>query len=474
MADFQTFSLGNVLGTASALRTEQLRQQYLDTQNQQTQRANQQSQAVDQLTQTNPNATLGDYAAAGGMTGVAASQQVSQARTADLTNHYRQLYTAATTVANSDDPIGTVAQVAPQFSQQYDAVHGTGAFSKLTPDQVKQQAGTVAQQALAGLVDPDKQFQAHQQMVEDHYKQEGNGGEAARTAATIAAENARSQSTIAAENSRNQFSQSQENARNDKKIAAENARSGFDADGTLNPKFDSTVQAILDYRASPFAGASARSGPGAAIMAEVNRRDPTYDASQYPAKAAALKSLTSGKDGTTLDQTNTAVQHLTQLKGLLAALNTGDIQAINQAKQAYQTATGNPAPTNAAVVANMAAGEVNKVVTGGPGAEGDRDLSRAAVQLKGSPEQQQGAMDQIIGLMAGRLNSTRNRFQQNHLGTTFDNMLLPETKAALAAHGYTGAAAPAAADTPTAAAITATGPNGEKITLQNGQWVPAK
>lgn len=461
MPDFQTFSLGNVLGTASALRTEQLRQQYLGVQNDQAQRANQQSQAVDQLTQSKPDATLTDYAQAGGMTGVAASQQISQARLSDLTNHYRQLYSAATAVANSDDPLGTVAQVAPQFQQQYDAVHGQGAFAQLTPDQVKQQAGTVAQQALAGLVDPDKQFTAHQQMVEDHYKQEGNGGDAARNAATIAAENAR-----------NQFSQSQENARNDKKIAAENARSGFGADGTLNPKFDSTVQAILDYRAAPFGGASARSGPGASIMAEVNRRDPTYDASQYPAKAAALKSLTSGKDGQTLDQTNTAVQHLTQLKGLLAALNTGDIQVINQAKQAYQTATGNPAPTNAAVVANMAAGEVNKVVTGGPGAEGDRDLSRAAVQLKGSPEQQQGAMDQIIGLMAGRLNSTRNRFQQSHLGTTFDNMLLPETKAALASHGYTGADTPPPADTTTP--ITATGPNGQKITLQNGQWVPAK
>lgn len=473
MADpMQTFSLGNVLGTASALRTEQLRQQYLDTQNQQAQRANTQAQAVDQLTQTKPDATLQDYAAAGGMTGVAASQQVSQARLSDLTNHYRQLYSAATAVANSDDPLGTVASVAPQFSQQYDAVHGQGAFAQLTPEQVKSQAGTVAQQALAGLVDPNKQFDAHQQMIEDHYKQEGNGGEAARNAATIAAENARNQNTITAENSRTAFSQTQENARNDKKIAAENARSGFDADGTLNPKFDSTVQAILDYRASPFAGASARSGPGAAIMAEVNRRDPTYDASQYPAKAAALKSLTSGKDGTTLDQTNTAVQHLTQLKGLLSALNTGDIQIINQARQAYQTATGNAAPTNAALVGNMAAGEVNKVVTGGPGAEGDRDLARAAIQLKGSPQQQGEAMDNIIGLMAGRLNSTRNRFQQNHLGTTFDNMLLPETKAALAVHGYTGADTPPPADATTP--VTATGPNGQKVTLQNGQWVPAK
>lgn len=440
MPDFQTFNLGNVLQTASALNTEKLRQQYLQTQNDQAQRANTQAQAVDQLTQTNPNATLTDYAQAGGMTGVQASQQVSQARTADLTNHYRQLYTAATTVANSNDPVGTVAQVAPQFSQQYDAVHGQGAFAQLTPDQVKQQAGTVAQQALAGLVDPDKQFTAHQQMIEDHYKQQGPGGEADRNAATIAAENARNQSTITAQNTREQLVQSQQNSRTDKEITAGNLRAGVSGDGSVDPNLQKVAQQIATYRLPPPSGLNARSPRGMQLMAAVSDIDPTYDATQYGAKKAALTSLTSGKDGQTLDQTNTAVQHLTQLKGLLGALNTGDVQIINQAKQAYQTATGDPAPTNAAVVANMAAGEVNKVVTGGPGAEADRDLSRAAVQLKGSPEQQQGAMDQIIGLMAGRLNSTRNRFQQAKLGPTFDNMLLPETKAALAAHGYSGGA----------------------------------
>jgi len=374
MADFQTFNLGSILQTASALRNEQLRQQYLQTQNDMAQRANQQAVAVDQLTQSNPNATLSDYAQAGGMTGVQASQQVSQARLTDLTNHYRQLYTAANTVANSGDPIGTINQVAPQFPQQYDAAHGQGAFAKLTPDQVKQQAGAIAQQALSGLVDPDKQFQAHQAMIEAHYKQEGPGGEAARNAATIAAENARTQ-----------YSQQQENARNKATITAANQRAGFNADGTMDPKFDSTVQAILDYRAQPYQGASARSGPGASIMAEVYRRDPSYDATQFPAKSAALKSLTSGKDGQTIDQTNTAIQHLQQLKGLAGALQSGDVQLINQARQAYQTATGNAAPTNFNAVRALAAGEVNKIATGTPGAEGDREAARAIFDPKASP-----------------------------------------------------------------------------------------
>jgi len=85
-----------------------------------------------------------------------------------------------------------------------------------------------------------------------------------------------------------------------------------------------------------------------------------------------------------------------------------------------------------------------------------------------------GAIDNVTGLMAGRLNSVRNRFAQNKLGATFDNMLLPETKAALAAHGYTGGASSAPAQPAAAAPVTATGPNGAKLILQNGQWVPVK
>jgi len=138
------------------------------------------------------------------MAGVQASTQIGAARTADLTNHYRQTYIAATQVANSDNPLATIQQVAPDFPKQFDSVHGPGAWEKFSqdPNMVKQQAAQVAQDALSGLVDPDKQFQAHQTMIENHYKQEGPGGELARNQNTIAAENARQQATQAAEDRR--------------------------------------------------------------------------------------------------------------------------------------------------------------------------------------------------------------------------------------------------------------------------------
>lgn len=469
MADFQTLDLGRIMQTAAALKqaqaqtqTDSLRNRVLDIQAQQAQTGLDQQQGVDTFLKANPNASLSDLSKFG-LTGVDAATKLIQARGAATIEQNRQLYTAANTVANSDDPIGAVAQVAPQFPQQYDSLHGQGAFAKLTPDQVKQQATGLAQHAMLGLVDPDKQYEATQRMVLAHYNQEGPGGEKARSDAKIAAD-----AKLA------QYNQGQENSRNSARITSENTRAGISPDGTVDPNIQKVAQQIADYRLPPPTAQAARTPRGIQLLGAVSDIDPTYDATQYGAKSAALKSLLAGKDGQTLDQVNTAVAHLSQLKPLLAALNSGDINIINSAKQAYQQATGKPAPTDASIVANMAAGEVNKVVTGGPGAEGDRDLARNMMQLKGSPEQQTEGMDNIIGLMAGRLNSVQNRFQQAKLGPTFDRMLMPETKAALASHAGGTATTPPAAAAPAAPAAvpTATGPNGQKLILQNGAWVP--
>lgn len=202
---YEPINLGEIYAQAAGIKAAQQRGQLGALQLQEAQKSQADQAGIDQALISNPNASLADLVkAGGGMAGVQASTQVGAARMADLTNHYRQMYTAATQVANSDDPLATLQQVAPQFPQQYDSVHGQGAFAKLAQDPValKQQAAQVAQDSLAGLVDPDKQFQAHQTMVEDHYKQEGPGGELARNQNTIAAENARAAATQAAEDKR--------------------------------------------------------------------------------------------------------------------------------------------------------------------------------------------------------------------------------------------------------------------------------
>jgi hypothetical protein len=200
---YQPLSLGDILAQAGAIKAQQQRAQLGALQLQQAQQAQTNEQGINSALVANPNASLADLVkAGGGMAGVQASTQVGAARAADLTQRYRQLYVSADQVANSDDPRATVAQVAPDLPAQLDQAHGQGYFASLTPDQIKQQAAVVRDHALSGLVDPDKAFEAHQKMVEDHYKQEGPGGELARNQNTIAAENARAQAAQAAENAR--------------------------------------------------------------------------------------------------------------------------------------------------------------------------------------------------------------------------------------------------------------------------------
>src|SRR6266581_2050551 len=199
---YTPISLAEIYSQGNQIKAQQQRQQFGDLQLQEAQRAQADQQGIDQSIQSNPKVSLSDLAGKYGMAGVKASTDLNQARATDLTSRYRQLFTAANQVANSDDPIGTVHSVAPGFAAQYDQAHGQGAFARLTPEQVKQHAGDVAQQALAGLVDPEKQFAAHQAMIEAHYKQEGPGGQLARNQNTIAAENARAAATQAAENQR--------------------------------------------------------------------------------------------------------------------------------------------------------------------------------------------------------------------------------------------------------------------------------
>ena len=197
------------------------------------------------------------------------------------------------------------------------------------------------------------------------------------------------------------------------------------------------AKAIASYRQAPFSGNAARSPQAAAVMRAVYQVNPNYDATQFGAKNAALKSFMAGKDGQTLDSVNTAVAHLQQLRDLAAALKNGNMTAINAARQTVSSWFGDNVPTSFDAVRNLAAGEVNKIATGGPGAEGDRDAARNSFLRSASPDQLTGNIDNVTGLMAGRLNSVRNRFKvaTKMDDAAFDGMLLPETRVAMAAHG---------------------------------------
>jgi hypothetical protein len=222
-------NLGEIYGQAQAIQGQKQRSKLADLAIAAQEKNVTDQQGIDTAL-ANPNATLPDLQKFGTQ-GIQAYQQLSQAQAADLTNHYREIFRAADAVANSDNPAAVVAQVAPQFAQQYDQTHGPGAFAKLAQDPaaLKQQAAALRDQALSGLVDPDKQFQAHQAMLLEHQRQMGPGGELVRNQNTIAAENARA----AAQRAVTMRGQDLENARGSKPQLVEVPN----ADGTVTKKW---------------------------------------------------------------------------------------------------------------------------------------------------------------------------------------------------------------------------------------------
>jgi hypothetical protein len=222
------------------------------------------------------------------------------------------------------------------------------------------------------------------------------------------------------------------------------------------------VDAIGNYQLPPRTGRA-----GDAIMSAVAAKYPHYDATTYASKAKLLASFAAGKDAGTLDSINTVVAHLQQLKGLTAALNSGNVQLINSWRNKIRTWLGSDAPTNFAAVRDLASAEVNKMVTGGPGAEEDRKQARKTFLDAASPSQLIGATDQVSGLLVGRLDPIAVRFQAvtQLPESVFASRLTPETQALWRAHhgqGPTGnpAQAPAPGQPRPAAGRPATSPGG--------------
>jgi len=187
MAVYTPISLGDIYQQANAIKGQRQRQQLGDLAIQQQQTALSNQQGIQSTLASNPNASLADLSKYG-PEGVQASSQLSGAKAADLLQQNRQIYVAASQVASADDPVSAAKQVAPNFIADYEKTHGPGSFSQLAPDQVKQLATGLQQHALLGLVDPDKQFTAQQEIIKAHFTQ---GQENARSANSIAAENAR-------------------------------------------------------------------------------------------------------------------------------------------------------------------------------------------------------------------------------------------------------------------------------------------
>lgn len=182
---------------------------------------------------------------------------------------------------------------------------------------------------------------------------------------------------------------------------------------------------------------------GATGQADAYRAQATHE------RGTAVNDLgksTPNSAGGRVQSANALVTHLDQLSGLSTALTSGNLPAINAARQAYMQQTGNAAPANFNAVKSIAADEAVKFIVANGGSLADRQQAQKAFNAAQSPAQLAGAIQQVQHLAAGQLAGMRQRYDAIGAASDFDATLTPRTRQILGV-GQPAAAAPGASPT---------------------------
>lgn len=164
-----------------------------------------------------------------------------------------------------------------------------------------------------------------------------------------------------------------------------------------------TAKAVSEYRQAPPTGYALRSEWGRQVMKQVNEMNPEYDQGKWQAHARGETAFGVGKQGDTVRSFSVAIDHSATLEEAFKALENGDTQKINQAKNYLQTQLGYSGPTTFEAMKNFVGSEFSKAVVGGQGALMDREEFRNMFNSASSPAQMADVLLNAKKLMAGQI-----------------------------------------------------------------------
>jgi hypothetical protein len=184
-----------------------------------------------------------------------------------------------------------------------------------------------------------------------------------------------------------------------------------------DPALAGQVQQMINGEAPPPTGRLAQTDEGKRIVAAIMQADPTGYGNVLNATRMKVEKDFSpgGKLGQTMGFAGKALDHLAQFQDLTGKLNnvTAPIgtQTINAARNAYDKSSGQSNYTNAETQREMVMTEVAKFLKQGtPAAQEIRRLLDA-VPLNGSPEQMQGAIDQVRQVIIGQVDPLVDQYK---------------------------------------------------------------
>ncbi len=136
-----------------------------------------------------------------------------------------------------------------------------------------------------------------------------------------------------------------------------------------------------------------------------------YAPSSTSATKVAIQKWNSGPQGDQLRFLSNTYAHLGTLQQLGQALQNGDVQAINTARNKFKSEFGYSAPTNFEAAKQIVSNELVKSVVNGRGALGDREEAQAALSQANSPEQLNGVVSTYQSMLNGQAKGMYNQFK---------------------------------------------------------------
>jgi hypothetical protein len=233
-----------------------------------------------------------------------------------------------------------------------------------------------------------------------------------------------------------------------------NGPTGDDFLKTLPPNDQPVVKAVLDGRYPIPTGKAATSPEWQRVVQLATQADPTFDAGNYPARAAARKDFTSGPTSKTITGLNTLAHHINTLNSSIDGLDNGSLQTLNTVGNFFNNRTGNPKVVKFQVAANAVADEAAKVFAGSGSALADREKLASMFDPSMSPAQLKAATAQLSELVEGKLGGLQNQLDQGMgLGSRNIQVVSPEARKLF--DSYRGGGAPAQTETPEASGWSA-------------------
>jgi hypothetical protein len=175
------------------------------------------------------------------------------------------------------------------------------------------------------------------------------------------------------------------------------------------------VKALINYQYDPSLMRRWKPEQQAAIEAQVQQFDPSFNMANYANRAAIRKDVTAGKTSQNIKSLNTAIQHIYTMDVASKALdNFSGIPllntTVNSLKNKASGASGDPAVTNFNTAADAVTAELATAFKGSSGTDQEIKQWRRNINPNMSPEQYKGQVNTLLELLGKRIGAINEKY----------------------------------------------------------------